>query len=274
MFFLLPLLGGAVSALAKNSAANRREDIAQTNYGIDVTNAQLDYGRQKTQLRLDNIGTRINLDASRTSMKLALADAQARERNAERLRLFAAARTKESRQGIRRQMRSFEEFQSGQAAAVGKSGVTMGGSAIEVLLESAEQFKMQIQDMHTQASFERNNTLEDAQIEEIGADRDRAGARASFGYAKRGARLSRAASRLGRTSARTAFQSALLEAEMDRLSQNDTARGQRLSAAGQALGTVGNFLQMRYQYNQNAPASSGDIPSASAYPVGQRSIFR
>lgn len=254
MIFLATLLGGAaVKFAAQRNAANRREDIAELNFGIATNNAELSRDRTLTGLKLNRVADKINLDASRTNLRLAISDAEARKRNAERLRLFAEAKTKQSREAIRRQMRSFEEFQSSQSAAVGASGTTMSGSAMEVLLESAEQFKMQIEDMNEQASFERSNTLQDAAIEEIGAGRDATKARAEFGFAKRGARMARKANRLGRISAKTAFQSALMEAEVDRLSQNDTAQGQRLGATAGALGALGSYAVRKYDFNQNSP---------------------
>ena len=267
---LLQAAGTGLGILGQLGSANSYEQTANLNYQIAGANARNQRDATLTKLRLNNIGTQIELGASRTNLRLALADSEARNRNAQRLRTFAEARTKSSREAIRRQMRSFEEFQSGQTAAVGASGVTMSGSAMEVLLESAAQFRTKIQDMQDEAIFERTNTLNDATFEEFGARQDAIGARASFNYAKRGANLSRTATRIGRLSAQTAFQSALMEAELDRMQGNDAAQGQRMGAVRSLLTGAGNGISNFYTANQ---LGMGNTPSATARPVGT-SIFR
>lgn len=247
---LLQAAGAGLGILGQLGGASSTERAARLNYDIAGSNARNQRAATLTGLRLRNIGTGIELGASRTNLRLALADSEARTRNAQRLRTFAEARTKSSREAIRRQMRSFEEFQSGQTAAVGASGVTMSGSAMEVLLESAAQFRTKIQDMQDEAVFERANTLNDATFEEFGARQDAIGAQASFNYAKRGAKLSRAATRIGRISAQTAFQSALMERELDRLQGEDAAQGQRMGAVGSLLSSAGGFFSQNYKAKQ------------------------
>jgi hypothetical protein len=247
---LLQAAGAGLGILGQLSSANRFEQVGALNQQIATGNARTQRDTTLTGIRLNNIGQRIELDASKTNLRLALADSEARNRNAQRLRLFAEAKTKQSREAIRRQMASFDEFQSGQTAAVANSGTVMSGSAMEVLLASAEQFRTQIADMNDEASFERSNTLDSARMEEYGAQRDATGTRAQFGFAQAGARLGRAASRIGRINAQTAFQSAVLQAEVDRMSANDAAGGQRMGAVGSLLSGVGNTIQRRYQINQ------------------------
>lgn len=247
---LLKAAGAGLGILGQFESADRYEQTAALNQRISGFNARQTRDNTLTALRLDSIGTQIELGASKTNLRLALADSKARERNAARLRIFAEARTKSSREAIRRQMRSFEEFQSGQTAAVAGSGVTMGGSAIEVMLESANQFRTKIADMHDEAAFERRNTLDDAAMEQFGAKQDAIGARATFGYARRGARLSLTANKVGRIAAQTAFQSALMEAELEKLQGEDAAQGQRRGAVGSILSGVGGFFSDRYKINQ------------------------
>jgi hypothetical protein len=247
---LLKAVGTGIGLLGQFGSANRYDQTAELNYEIDTFNAGQNRANTLAGLQLQNIGTGIELGASRTNLRLALADSRARTRNAQRMRNFAETRTKTSREAIRRQMRSFEEFQSGQGAAVAASGVTGGGSAMEVMLESANQFRTKIQDMHEEANFERRNTLDEAAFEQFGARQDAIGARANFNNARRGANLSRAATRIGRISAQTAYQSALMEAELDRLQGEDAARGQRVGAVGSILNGAAGFLSDRYTSKQ------------------------
>lgn len=273
MILLPTLLQGAATGLGilgQLSSASRYEETGALNEQIAVGNAQSTRDATLSGLRLNGIGQRIELDASRTNLRLALADSDARNRNAQRLRQFAEAKTKQSREAIRRQMKSFDEFQSSQSAAVGASGTVMSGSAMEVLLASAEQFRTQIADMNDEASFERSNTLDSAALEEYGAQRDATGARASFGYAKSGARLGRAANRIGRINAQTAFQSAVLSAQADRLSANDAAQGQRMGVVSSLLSGAGSMIGDIYTANQ---LGMGNTPSVRVRPAGS-SIFK
>ena len=276
MLFLPTLLqaaGTGLGLLGQLGSANRFDQVGEMNQQIATSNAQLQKDATLTNIKLDRIGQGIEFSAAKTNLRLALADSEARQRNADRLRLFAEAKTKQSRVAIMRQMKTFEEFQSGQSAAVANSGVVMGGSAMEVLLASAEQFRTQIADMHDEANFERNNTIDSAAIEEIGANRDAIGARANFGYAKRGMKLGRASSRIGRINAQTAFQSAVRQATVDRLSSQDAAQGQRMGAVGNLLSSTGNLVTNFY--NQNQLGMGSKIPSASVRPSGPNiSIFK
>lgn len=273
MILLPTLLQGAATGLGilgQLSSASRFEEMGAINQGIAVGNAQSQRDTTLTGIRLNNIGQRIELDASKTNLRLALADSEARNRNAQRLRQFAEAKTKQSREAIRRQMKTFDEFQSSQTAAVGASGTVMSGSAMEVLLASAEQFRTTIADMADEANFERANTLDSARMEEFGAQRDATAARASFGYAQRGARLGRAASRIGRINAQTAFQSAVLSAQADRLSANDAATGQRMGAISSLLSGAGSMIGDIYTANQ---LGMGNTPSVRVRPAGS-GIFK
>jgi hypothetical protein len=262
--------GIGLSALGLFSGSRQRDEMGAVNQQISIGNAQQNRASTLMGLRLGDIGRSIELDASRTNLRLALADSEARNQNAKRLRQFAEAKTKQSREAIRRQMKTFDEFQSSQSAAVGASGTVMGGSAMEVLLASADQFRTSIADMADEANFERSNTLDSARMEEIGAQRDAAGARASFGYAQRGASLGRAASRIGRLNAQTAFQSAVLSAQADRLSAGDAAQGQRMGALSSLLTGAGSMLGDSYTENR---LGMGNIPSVTVRSSNS-SIFR
>ena len=239
---LLKAAGSAIGVFGQLSSANALESTANLNFEIDKFNAQQSRQNTLTGLRLDRIGTSIQSSAAKANLSLALAESDAQRRNAERLRQFAEARTKSGREAVRRKMRGFEEFQSSQRAAIGGSGVTASGSALEVMAESAAQFQLSIQDANDEANYERNATLDEAAMQEFGANQGGTRARAEFGMAQRGKRLSQTANKLGRLSAQTAFQSAVRQAEMRRLSGMDQAAGQRLSAVGSILGGAAQFI--------------------------------
>lgn len=267
---LLKAAGTGLGILGQLGSSDRLEEMAGLNYQIDTFNAGAQRSASLTQLRLDRIGIGIQQNATRTNLRLSLAETNAQRRNAERIRRFAEAKTATSREAIRRKMRAFDEFQGSQRAAIGASGVEMSGSALEVMAESAAQFRLAIQDEHDQANFERNAAREQAGMMDIEANRNRAAARAEAGFARRGARLAGAAIQLGRIGAQTAFQSALMQAELRRQATLDQAEGQSMGALGTALSGIGGFLTDRYTINQ---LGMGNTPSASARPVGS-SIFK
>lgn len=246
---LLSAVGTGLNLLGGASRANAYEETAAANYEIDVFNATQQRLNTLTEIRLQGTGNKIALSAARANLSLALADAKARDRNANRLRLFAEARTSQGREAIRRQVRAFEEFQGRQQASVAASGVTMSGSPLEVMAETEANFKLAIQDMNDQTLFERKQALDSATLEQFGANQDRLGARIDMGMARRGANLARTAGQLARSQAKTAFQSALMSAELAKLSGQDAATGQRLGNVSTLLSGVGGFLQRRDESN-------------------------
>lgn len=242
---LLKAAGTGLGLFSGLRSAKSQEFTGRLNYQIDTLNAE--QGRQATltQLQIDEIGIGIQRDTADTNLMLALAEADAQKRNAEMLRSFAEARTKQSRESIRRKMRAYSEFQGKQESAVATSGVEMSGSALEVMVESFANFRISVQDEHDQANFERMETREKAELMDIDAVRGRARARADHSYSRSGTNLSMAAIQLGKLGAQTAFQSALMQAQMKRLGASDRATGARLSTVGSLLSGVGGYMSDR-----------------------------
>lgn len=246
---LLKAVGSGIGLLGQLGSANSAESMADLNYQLGAFNARQQRDATLTGLKLERAGIRSQLSAARSNMRLALLDAEAREKNAERLRLFAEARTKQGREAIRRQRRSFQEFEGRQRAAVAASGVTMSGSPLEVMAESAAQMKLALSDMADEIGFERSNTLAQAAMESFGARQERSAARLGFGYAKRGTALALAGNRIAGNQARTSFRSNMLGAEFARLSGYDQAAGQRLSAVGSLFTGAAGYLSDRDRIN-------------------------
>lgn len=247
---LIKAVGTGIGFLGSMGSADRYEAAAELNYGADRANASASLRASLAGLRLDRIGLGIERGAASTNLRLAMGEVDSQRRNAQRLRRFAETRTESSRKAIRRQIRVFDEFQGAQRAAIGASGVTESGSALEVMAETAAQFRLQIADMHDEANFERNQTREEAGIMEIEAGRSATRARAEHGVARRGFALSATANKLGRLSALTAYQAAIQQAEIRRLSGQDAAQGTRVSAFGSLLSGVGGYLSDRYTANE------------------------
>jgi hypothetical protein len=272
MWFIPSLLSAAGSALGISGmlgSANQFEGVAGLRYTIDRANAESTRQREAASLRLQAAGNRTELSAARTNLQLAISDANARRRNAERLRLFAEARTKQGREALRRRSREFDEFRGSEAAAVGASGVQFSGSALEVMAENEMQMRLELQDMNDATAFERDELLDRATFEQAGANLDQSRAQAQFGFARRGAALNQAGIRLAQLSSQSAFRSALQQAEFTRMEGLNAAMSQRGSAIGSALSGVGNFMLNRFNAQQLTPANW----SASARPVGS-SIFK
>lgn len=273
---ILSAIGAGLNAIGGYNRADAYEQISQANYGIDVFNATQQRLNTLTEIRLQNTGNKIALSSARANFSLAMADAKARDRNADRLRLFAEARTSQGREAIRRQVRAFEEFQGRQQATVAASGVTMSGSPLEVMAEGEANFKLAIQDMNDQTLSERKQAMDSATLEQFGANQDRLGAQMDMNMARRGSMLARTAGQLARSQAKTAFQSAIMSAELEKLSGFDSAAGQRFGVVSSLLSNTGNFLQLRDQSNYLGMGGIG-VPTASASPVNSSmtsSIFR
>jgi hypothetical protein len=249
MLGIATLIGGGLNLFGAFGAAKKREQVAQMNYRISMGNAETERGNTLAALELEDTRNSIALDNARMNLDFALLDAGARNRNAERMRQFAEARSSQSREGIRRQMRSFDQFTSSQKAAIGASGVTGGGSALEVMAESAGQMQIALADMNDQASFERSDSLQRADMEGIGAARDTLQAQGSMLSAERGFLLNKATADLGRISAEANYRTARFGAQIGQLSGQDAAQGMRLGAIGGAFTGFANMLSQRSQAN-------------------------
>ena len=244
---ILGAVGSGLNLFGGLGAAKAAKLNAQTNYLISMGNAETERGNTLAALDLDSVRSQIELDNAQMGMDFALLDAGARNRNAERLRQFAEVRTSQSREAIRRQMRSFEGMASSQRAAIGASGVTGSGSPLEVMAESAGQMQIALQDAHNAASMERGETLTRAGLEDYGATRDVLGARANMMSAERGYSLSAASNVLGRMSAESNYRSAKFGASINRLSGLDQAKGMQFSAIGGAFAGFANLAGQNSQ---------------------------
>jgi hypothetical protein len=247
---LLKAIGGGLGIAGMLQGANSEEFATDLNYRIDRANAGTTRQNALTGLRLQSAGDAIQFDAAKANFQLAKLDAEAGQRNADRLRLFAESSTKQGREAIRRQFRSFDEFQGSQRTAVAASGVQMSGSALEVMAESEARFRTTIQDMQDEANYARSATLDEAAMSEFGARNAMIGAQSDLGFARRGRVLSRTANRIGRGAVRSQYRSNLLSAEMARLSGQDSVAGQRASAVGSVLSGAGGYAADMYQRNQ------------------------
>lgn len=244
---ILSAIGSGLGIMGMSSSASAAQNIADLNYRIASYNARGQRSAGAAALNLERIGIRSQMSEARTSLSLSLADAAMRERNAQRLRLFAEAKTKAGRDAMQRQLGQFDEYRSRQRSAVAASGVAMSGSPLEVMAETTAQMKLSIQDMANETAFQRDEVLNQATLEALGAQRDRTAARATFGYAKRGTSLALLGNQIGRQTLRSQYQSGMMAAELNRMSGYDQAAGTRMSAFGSAFSSSGSFLTNLYK---------------------------
>lgn len=244
MFFLPMLLQGAGALIAAKS----RNKTAKMNYALSAQNASINRSNALIGLTFDSIRNDQALSDANYNFKLAEMDAEARSRNAARLRQFAETRTEQGREGIRRQKRSFEQFESSQRASIGASGVEFSGSPMDVLAESAGQMQLAIQDAADQVNFERDENLNRATIEDYGATQDANRAKAGFRAAQNTYDLGVAANALGKLSAQSNYTSAMFGAAVGQAVQNDQSTGQLIGAASSIFaGAAGMYMNNQAQ---------------------------
>jgi len=246
MFFLPALLGAAgkaVGIFGQLGAADQREEIAAMNFQIESQNATVQRQQTNQSLSFKALGNSLQHRTTQLNAQLALGDADMMDRNANRMREFAELKTKEGREAVRRRRRQFEAFQSTQQSVIGSSGVDMSGSALDVLVDTAGQMAIAIEDMHDSIAFERAETLDKATMTQFQAGQQRIGAQAEQQFGRVANKLNRGAIRLGRISADLQYNSAMMSAEMNLLNQQSAAAGQRTSAFGSALSGAGSFIQ-------------------------------
>ena len=249
---------------------------ANTNYGINRQNAQAQRTNTLAGIDIDQASNRIAFGAASTNLQLSLMDAKAREMNASRIRQFAEAKTTASRKELRRQKRSFDQFESRQKAIIGSSGVSFEGSVLDVMAESAGQMQLTLQDMHEQANFDRTSSYGDAAGEDFGASQERIAAKSRYGDARSAFDIGNGVAKLGRLAANQNYQSNLSSAYGARADGYMSAAGQQLSAAGQAYGTASQYTQAAGQYasasNQRFSAIGGIFAGAAGYATDRYNI--
>ena len=268
---ILSMIGGGIDLFGDLFGASQYRQTAETNYQVAVSNAQNAKASATTGIRVGRIQGRIAADAARTNISLSLADAEARERNAERLRAFADTRTAQGREGIRRAQRNFDRLKGQQMSAIAASGVIASGSPLEVMAESARESATALADLWDETSFERAELQDRAAMETFGAAQTRIGAMADRSMLERTRRIDRATTRLAKMSAQSEYRSALFGASIERASGYDAARATTMAGIGQAFAGAGN-LYSTFKSNQFL-GIGGNAPYASARPVGQ-SIFK
>jgi hypothetical protein len=239
------LIGGGLSLFGGLGAAAAARANAQRNYMLNMGNAETQRGNTLAALDLESMRADIELGNARTNLEFATLDAAARTRNAERLRQFGEVRTSQFREQMQRQMRSFDQMQGSQRAAVGASGVTESGSPLEVMAESAAQMQLALRDAHNAASMERSETLTRAGLEDYGAAREIAGARAGMLSAERGYSLRMGSQALGRMSAESAYRAAKFGAGVNQQAGLDQSRGMLFSSIGGAFSGFADFSAKR-----------------------------
>lgn len=232
---LLKGIGAGLSLFGGIGAARAGKINAATNSMIAIGNAEVQRGNDLAALSIDSMRSQSALDTARLQSELALSDADARERNAERLRQYAGARTGQSREAIRRQMRAFDEFQSSQKTTAASAGVLQSGSVMDVMAESISQMALTIQDMHNEANFERNDSLDRATMESFAASQGRVSANAGLLSAERGFRINQASNQLGQLAAQGNYRSAIFGAQIGRLNGQQAAQGQFLNTVANTL---------------------------------------
>lgn len=259
--FFLPLILGGISAASQLGAANRRERLAESNRLVSDANSAAQLVAERNALRFDRIRIRAGYDSARTQFRLNELEIEARERNAQRLRLFAEARTEQSREAIRRRRRDQNAFSGTQRATVAASGVAFQGSVLDVLAETAGQMQVEIEDMQRAAEFERSETLTQAGDMERGAGLSRMANRLSLSSARRGFRLDMAANKMGQLSASRSHDSRLFGNAMQLAAQQDAATGQRWQAAGTLFAGINNTISNRYIQQREIDTQSGGAGS-------------
>ena len=246
MLFLPTLLkgiGSGMGIIGQFAGASQREKTADLNYSLASQNAAINRDNTLIGLEFDSIRNSAALADAEYNFQLASLDAEARSRNAERLRKFAEVRTEQGREAIRRQKRAFDQFESRQRASIGSSGVMFSGSALDVLAESAGQMQLAIQDAADQVNFERDDNLNRAGLEEFGAVTDRNRANAGLRSARNAFSLNESANRLGKLSAESNYQGSLFGAAVKQTAQYETAQSERFGAVQGIFAGAAGFIE-------------------------------
>ena len=114
---ILGAVGGGLNLFGGIGAARTARANAATNFTIAMGNAEAERGNTLAALTIDDIRNTASLDNARINMQFAELDANARTRNAERMRAFSETRTAQGRDAMRRQQRAFDALESSQRAA-------------------------------------------------------------------------------------------------------------------------------------------------------------
>jgi hypothetical protein len=215
---LLSAIGGFGQAISQKSNADR-------NALLNIENAAVRRDAERIALQFDEARARTAFNGAKVNFLLVHAEARARNKNAERLRQYAKARTKQGREAVRRQSREFNRFSSSQKAAAAGSGVAISGSVLDVMGDTMGMMQDQLQDMHDEINFGRTETLNQAATEEFQASQSMASGKFQLATARSAMLLSVEATKIGYMSADAQHGSSLLAAQLGQISGRQRALG-------------------------------------------------
>ncbi len=156
---VISLIAGAVSTgisvSASNNAAAAQERIGNLNAMINLQNARMKAESAGAQAAFQNA-----LNAKQ---------AEAGRKNAENLRKQAGVTAAQARENSRRQREDVLRFQSTQNARFAKAGVTMVGTPMDVIADTAAKGKLMIAETAQQSEIQRRSLLNEAANAEAGA---------------------------------------------------------------------------------------------------------
>lgn len=248
MPFFLPLLGliGAGASLyGQNKSAKAQERAGQYNATIARANAKFDLEAELAAIAGDSLLADMQYAEAQSAYRLSKLEAKMRAEDADRLRLFAEARTDASREEIRRQRLANERFSGSQRARIGASGVIEEGSPLELLAETAGKMELALEEMHRQANYDRSAAYDEAgQIErESGVASILADAELDGAAFRRSSTLR--ALETDRNSALNRYVSTNAAANLGVATASAQAAATRLSSAGTLLSGVGTWASQR-----------------------------
>jgi hypothetical protein len=244
---LLKGVGAATGILGQFGAARAHRTTARTNQAIAHGNAQMQYGLDLAGVDLSRARSFEELQNAELNLRLSMAESEAMDRNADRLRGFAEMQTAQGRTRVRRMRRSFDELEGRQLRAIASAGVTASGSALDVMADSAGQAAIALADAWDETTFAAAETVDRASMTEFGAAQSRIAATGSAMAARRAHDLNMAGAEIAKLSAGARLRSALFGGDMALAQGMDSARGATLAGIGGIFAGAGGMIAARAQ---------------------------
>ena len=220
-------VGTGISVSASNNAAAAQERIGNLNAMIGVQNAQMKAEAAGAQAAFQNA-----LNAKQF---------EAGQKNAENLRKSASATAAQTRENTRRSREEVLRFQASQSTKYAKAGVTMSGTPLDVIADTAAKGKLMIAETAQQGEIARRSLLNEAQNAATGASMSLA--------------VGNAQTSMDEAAARAGANADIMRAHLGQMEAMSGAAGMRSQGTASLISGIGSAAGKTYGYNNDGAFS-------------------
>ncbi len=224
---ILTVVSLAASAVGTGIAVSNANNAAAAQERIGNLNAMI--GVQNARMKAEAAGAQAAFQTALNAKQF-----EAGQKNAENLRKQANATAAQTRENTRRSREEVLRFQATQSTRYAKAGVTMSGTPLDVIADTAAKGKLMIAETAQQGEIARRSLLNEAQ---------NAAAGASMSLAIGGAQTA-----MDEAAARAGANADIMRAHLGQMEAMSGAAGMRGQATASLISGIGSAANSGYGF--------------------------